>query len=105
MDLCRYWQLDPARASALVDTTQPLDAHDPSQAWDETLEVSFVMLLFMSALCVMHHADVPSSDFLLPKLMKISRFEVMAFCEKYCQQLCQAHVAICHVLSDSIGYA
>lgn len=37
--MLRYWQLDPARASALLDTTHPAEAHENWQAWDETLQV------------------------------------------------------------------
>ncbi|KAK9803202.1 hypothetical protein WJX73_002787 [Symbiochloris irregularis] len=34
----RYWQLDPARASALVNPNMPVDVHRPEQAWDDLLQ-------------------------------------------------------------------
>lgn len=39
----RYWQLDPARASALLDTTHPAEAHENWQAWDETLQAAVLV--------------------------------------------------------------
>ena len=36
----RFWQLDPARASKLLDPAQPEAVHRPSQAWDDVLQAS-----------------------------------------------------------------
>ena len=35
----RFWQLDPARASKLLDPAQPEAVHRPNHAWDDVLQV------------------------------------------------------------------